>query len=261
MTTSDTLQPDPPAAGPPPPPGGAAAPASGGSFDLGYLFAFMFRDPRVVQKLLVGCLAVLLIPLFGLGLVALAGYSLATARGMLRGDEHPMPDWNDLGGLLLDGLKVAVVVAAFFAAAAFVGGAVFLFTAFWTFIGQSLGSPAAMVMAVFGVAVSVFFAIFLALLLFGLQPIAVLRLAASGRIGDAFRFGEHLSLIRAHLGTFLFLLLTLILFHILSEATVLLCLIGIIPGAFWGFAASGAAIGHAGRVMGVRAESGAAGAG
>ena len=82
----------------------------------------------------------------------------------------------------------------------------------------------------------------------------LLRLAATNRLGEAFRFNEHLTLIRGHLGTFLFLLLTLLLFHLLSEATILLCLIGIVPGTVWAFAASGAAIGHAGRLMGVRLE-------
>lgn len=255
--------PPPPAGGlaapaPPPPPGEAAPartnrPRSDG-FDLGYLFAFVFRDPRVMPKLLLGCLAFLFIPVLGLGLVALAGFGLGTTRGLLRGDEHPMPEWDDLGGILVDGLRVAVLFLAYVAVGAIVGGAFVGFAAFWAIVGESIGEPAVVILSVFGGVVTLFFVAFLALLLNGLLPLGLLRLAATNRLGEAFRFNEHLTLVRGHLGTFLFLLLTLLLFHIVSEATILLCLIGIVPGTVWAFAASGAAIGHAGHLMGVRIE-------
>lgn len=243
----------------PPTPSGEAAPARtnrprSDGFDLGYLFAFVFRDPRVMPKLLLGCLAFLFIPVLGLGLVALAGFGLGTTRGLLRGDEHPMPEWDDLGGILVDGLRVAVLFLAYVAVGAIVGGAFVGFAAFWAIVGESIGEPAVVILSVFGGVVTLFFVAFLALLLNGLLPLGLLRLAATNRLGEAFRFNEHLTLVRGHLGTFLFLLLTLLLFHIVSEATILLCLIGIVPGTVWAFAASGAAIGHAGHLMGVRIE-------
>ena len=258
---ADAAAPPPPppaeSAAPPPPPDLDPGKRKGTGFDLGYLFSFFFRDPRVVPKLLFGCLAFLFIPVLGIGLVALAGYALATARGALRGDEHPMPEWDDLGALLLDGLKVAVVVLAYSAAGAAAGICFLGFTALWVAIGESIGSPAVVILSVFGVVVTLFFVSFLVLVLKGLLPVGLLRLAATDRLGDAFRLSGHLRLIQANLGTFFFLLLSLILFHLLSEATVLLCIIGIVPGVFWGAAASGAAIGHAGRLMGVRVESAA----
>lgn len=258
---ADAAAPPPPppaeSAAPPPPPDLDPGKRKGTGFDLGYLFSFFFRDPRVVPKLLFGCLAFLFIPVLGIGLVALAGYALATARGALRGDEHPMPEWDDLGAILLDGLKVAVVVLAYSAAGAAAGICFLGFTALWVAIGESVGSPAVVILSVFGVVVTLFFVSFLVLVLKGLLPVGLLRLAATDRLGDAFRLSGHLRLIQANLGTFFFLLLSLILFHLLSEATVLLCIIGIVPGVFWGAAASGAAIGHAGRLMGVRVVSAA----
>lgn len=280
MTTAEDpggLPPDPPLGSaepppppPPPPPGSPGAPPDASldseaapaptnrprsdGFDLGYLFAFVFRDPRAMPKVLLGCLAFLFIPVLGLGLVALAGFGLGTTRGLLRGDEHPMPEWDDLGGILVDGLKVAVVFLAYAAVGAVVGGAFLGFTAFWALVGESIGNPAVVILSVFGGVVTIFFVAFLALLLNGLLPMGLLRLATTNRLGEAFRFNEHLTLIRANLGTFLFLLLTLLLFHFISEATILLCVIGIVPGVVWGFAASGAAIGHAGHLMGVRLE-------
>lgn len=239
----------PPAAIPPPEPPPPGPPPD--RFDVGALLGFAFRDPRALSKFLVGCLAVLLIPLLGLGLVALLGFAVRTARGALRGAEHPMPDWDDLGGLLLDGIKALGVVLAYSVAAVVLGVVLLAFCAFWLMIGESVGSPALVVTSVFGVVAAVFFLVLVGLLAKGLLPAGLLRLAATGQFGAAFRFGENLTLISENLRTYLYLLLTLILFAILSDATVLLCIVGAIPGAFWGFAAAGAAIGHAGRLMGV----------
>ncbi len=238
----------------PPPPPPSSAPKSA-PFDLGALFGFAFRDPRSLSKFLIGCFAVVLIPLFGLGLVALLGFLVGTARGALRGDEHPMPEWDDPGGLLLDGLKVLGVILAYAAAAAVVGLTLLGFTVFWVGIGKSMGSAAVTVASVFGVLVSVIFLMLLVLFAKAVLPAGILQLAATGQFGAAFRINESLAMVRANSSTYLCLLLTLILFSVLADATVLLCFVGVIPGAFWGFAASGAAIGHAGRSMGVKARS------
>ena len=73
---ADAAAPPPPppaeSAAPPPPPDLDPGKRKGTGFDLGYLFSFFFRDPRVVPKLLFGCLAFLFIPVLGIGLVALA---------------------------------------------------------------------------------------------------------------------------------------------------------------------------------------------
>ena len=241
-------------ASPPPPPPNSGAPAR---FDLGALFAFAFRDPRALSKFVIGSLAVLLIPLLGLGLLALLGFLVRTARGSLRGEEHPMPEWEELGGLLLDGLKALGIVLGYAAGAAALGFALLAIGLFWIAIGESMGSTAVVVAAALGTVVAAFFLLLVILLAKVLLPSGLLRLAATGQFGSAFRFGENITLIRAHPGHYIVLLLTLILFEILADASVLLCVVGAIPGAFWGFAASGAAIGHAGRLMGLRDETGA----
>lgn len=240
---------------PPPPPPKSGAP---GRFDLGRLLGFAFRDPRAVSKFVIGSIAVLCIPLFGLGLLALLGFKVRTARGALRGDEHPMPDWDDFGGLLLDGIKALGILLGYAAASAAVGFGFLALGVFWIAIGESMGSPPLVVLAVVGTVVAAFFLLLVILFAKVMLPAGLLRLAQSGRFGSAFRLGENVALVRAHPGAYIVLLLVLVLFAILADASVLLCLVGAIPGAFWGFAASGAAIGHAGRLMGLRDETGAA---
>ena len=240
---------------PPPPPPSLPAPER---FNIGHLFGFAFRDPKALSKFMIGSLMVLLIPLLGLGLLALLGFGVRTARGTLRGDEHPMPDWDDFGGLLVDGLKAVGVVLGYSLAAAAMGAVLLGIGIFWAIIGQSMGSPAVVVTSILGSVTSVFFLVFAALIAKALIPAGIMQLAATGRFTAAFRLNENVAWIRASFGTYVVLLLTLILFAIISDATVLLCLIGAIPGYFWGITAAGAAMGHTGRLMGVRLEPGVA---
>ena len=239
---------------PPPPP--RPSPPAPERFNIGHLFGFAFRDPKALSKFMIGSLMVLLIPLFGLGLLALLGFGVRTARGALRGDEHPMPDWDDFGGLLFDGLKAIGVIIGYAIAAGFLGLLLLAIGIFWVAIGESIGSAAVVVTSILGSVAAVVFLVFCILFVKALIPAALLQLAATGRFTTAFRFNENLAGIRESLGTYVVLLLTLILFSIISDATVLLCIVGAIPGAFWWFAVAGASIGHAGRLMGVRVEPG-----
>ena len=240
---------------PPPPPPSPPAPKR---FDIGYLFGFAFRDPKALSKFMIGSLMVLLIPLLGLGLLALLGFGVRTARGTLRGDEHPMPDWDDFGGVLADGLKALGVVLGYSLAVIAMGAVVVGIGILWAVIGQSMGSPVVVVTSVLGSVASVIFLVFAALIAKALIPAGIMQLAATGRFSAAFRLNENIAWIRGSFGTYVVMLLTLILFAIVSDLTILLCLVGAIPGYFWGVTAAGAAMGHTGRLMGVRVEPGVA---
>ncbi len=249
MTEDQTVLPtdEPP---PPPPP----APPAPERFDLGGLFTFAFRDPKALSKFVIGSLMVVLIPLLGLGLFALLGFGVRTARGALRGDEHPMADWDDFGGILLDGIKVFGVIAGYTLAAVVMGLVLVAIGVFWALIGQSMGSPAVVATSVVGSLTSIFFLVFAALIAKALIPAGIVQLAATGRFTAAFRLNRNVSLIRANFGNYIVLLLSLILFAFIADLTVLLCLVGAIPGYFWGMTVAGAAIGRTGRLMGVREE-------
>lgn len=255
-TTDEQQAPPPP---PPAPP--ASTPAAPRlpapeRFNIGHLFGFAFRDPKALSKFMIGSLMVLLIPLLGLGLLALMGFGVRTARGALRGDEHPMAEWDDFGGLLFDGLKAIGVMFAYAIAAGFLGLLLVAIGIFWVAIGESMDSAAVVVTSILGSVAAVVFLVLSLLLVKALIPGALMQLAATGRFTTAFRFDENLAAIRGSLGTYVVLLLTLLLFAIISDATVLLCIVGAIPGAFWWFTVAGASIGHAGRLMGIRMEPG-----
>ena len=210
---------------------GAAAPER---LDIGDILGGPFRDPRALPKFLAGCLAVIAILLFGLGLLALLGYSFQTAERARRGEEHPMPEWDDLGSLLGDGLRVFGVVLGYgllVLALNLVSGLVSLIP----LVGV-LAAPLVMLLALVS-----------ALLL----PAGLVQMVATGEIRSAFQIQDNLRLIQAHLATYIFLLLILVLIEVLSGASGILCLVGAIPGLFWGAAANGTALGRAARAMGI----------
>ena len=212
--------------------------AASGALDLGDILGAPFRDPRALPKFLGGCLAVIGILFFGLGLLALLGFLFQTAQRARNGEEHPMPEWGDLGQLLGDGLRVLGVILGYLLP-------VLALTVVIGILGfiPVLGALANVVLGPL--------TLLLSLLAYALMPVAVARMVASNEIRSAFGFQENLRLIQAHLGTYVIFLLIVILIEVLSTASSALCGIGLIPGIFWGYAAAGTALGRVARSMGV----------
>ena len=210
---------------------GAAAPER---LDLGDILGVPFRDPRALPKFLGGCLAVLGILVFGLGLLALLGFGFQTAVRARQGEEHPMPEWDDLGSLLGDGLRVLGVILGY-------GLLVLALTAVSGIVSfiPLLGGLASPLVWLLGLVTSL------------LLPVGLVQMVATGEIRSAFQIQDNIRLVQAHLGTYIFLLLIVILIEVLSSASGVLCVVGAIPGFFWGAAANGTAFGRAARVMGI----------
>ena len=219
----------------PTPSGGNAA---SGTLDLGAILGGPFRDPRALPKFLGGCLAVIGILFFGLGLLALLGFSFQTAQRARAGEEHPMPEWSDIGSLLGDGLRVLGVALGYFLAPL----ALTIVAAVLSVI-PVLGGLADFVLGPV--------TLLLGLLAVVLLPVALAQMVASNEIGSAFRIQHNLRLIQAHLGTYVVFLLIVILIEILEAASFALCGIGIIPGLFWSQAAFGIGLGRSARAMGI----------
>ena len=214
---------------------GAAAPER---LDLGDILGAPFRDPRASPKFLGGCLAVIAILFFGLGLLALLGFGFQTAVRARQGEEHPMPEWDDLGSLLGDGLRVLGVILAYgllVLALTVVTGVV----SFIPVLGGVVSAIATPLVWLLGLVTAL------------LLPVGLAQMVATGEIRSAFQIQDNVRLVQAHLGTYIFLLLISLLIDVLTNASGLLCLVGFIPGLFWGAAANGTALGRAARSMGI----------
>jgi hypothetical protein len=159
------------------------------------LFAFPFRDPRWKEKMLVGGVITLvgfvIWPLY----LLLGGYAMRVMRGTIETGEPSLPEWDDWGGLLLDGVRYFVVIIVYLLPVWIVLCGIF---ALWIgvsllsapYANQSPGLVASGValqicsMAAMGVImIPAFFLSYLALA-------AVSRVAALGDLAAGFKFGE-----------------------------------------------------------------------
>ena len=176
------------------------------------LIAFPFRQPRGLQKLVIGAALTLLgiaIPI--LPTLFVLGYQSAVARRAIRTGELEMPEWTDWSTLLVDGLKVfgvGLIYTLPAIAVIMVGYAGMMSTSvmaaimedagpnevlrwMWVPLLGSLGG-----IGLFGVGM------LLALLAGAFAPVALAHMLATDSFAAAFRVRQWWPILRANLGGF-----------------------------------------------------------
>lgn len=205
---------------PPPPP-----PPSDFTLDeIARLARLPFRDPGALRRWLLGLVAAV-VPV--IGWLALAGYRIRILRAAMRREPATLPEWDNLGELLGDGLRVLVVTLAFALPAAVAA-----------ILGNFTGGVLTLVSSLLGIAA------------FALLPAALLALAG-GRFAGAFDFESHIRQIRRQTALYIQLVLALAVVFWGLELLVGVSLWLAPPAAFWGFAFEATLIGAAGRRIGV----------
>ena len=202
-------------------------PEPGSSLDFGRALSFFFQDPDWVKKLLLGSLFTLLAFLV-VGAFFIAGYMIRVIRRSARGETYPLPDWDDLNGIFMDGLHAAGAYLAYLLPA------VALYAIFAVAMAVMAGGDgdASAVVALFGMAVmGILMIVMLVLMLF--LPAAMTRLALRGNIGAAFEFEAIFAYIKRNLTNYILAILVMILANFISQFGIILFCIGIIPASFW----------------------------
>ena len=74
------------------------------SIDIGKAFRHLFDDVEWKIKTLVGALLVI-VPILNFVVI---GYELKVIRNVSKGEQRPMPTWDDFGGLFADGLQLGL---------------------------------------------------------------------------------------------------------------------------------------------------------
>ena len=83
--------------------------------DYGLAFTFLpSSSDNWISKAAMGVLFVLLIPVLGLGSIALLGWSIAIARGVMNNYDDVLPEWTQLGPIFIDGLKFFALIIIWF---------------------------------------------------------------------------------------------------------------------------------------------------
>jgi hypothetical protein len=231
----------------------SATPAPRGSVDFGRSFTFVTEDPEWVKKVLVGGAFTLACALL-VGVPFVLGYFARTLRNVVQGALRPMPDWDDLGGLFSEGLRLTAVYLLYalgvVAVVAALGCVVIL-----PFMAISGGgadvSEALGVLGGLGIVFLYALVLVVSLALAVYLPAALARTALRGTVGDGFAWREVLGFIRANLGNYLLTIVIYVLASFLSQFGVLLCCVGVFPAAFWGYLVLASALGQTVRLSAV----------
>ena len=232
----------------------SAAPAPTGTVDFGRSFTFVTEDPEWVKKILIGGLfAIACLLLVGVPFVL--GYFSRTLRNVVAGEPRPMPEWEDLGGLFSEGLRLTAVYLLYTL------GIVAVLAAFGcvltlplTLLSGSGARPSEALGVLGGLGIVALYGVLMlvSLALAVYLPAALARAALRGTVADGFAWREVLGFIRANLGNYLLSLVIYLLASFVAQFGIVLCCVGIFPAAFWGYMVLAVALGQTVRLSPVQ---------
>jgi hypothetical protein len=231
-----------------------AAPAPQGSVDFGRSFTFVGEDPDWIKKILIGGVFTLACSVL-VGIPFVLGYFSRTLRNVVAGEPRPMPEWDDLGGIFNEGLRLTAVSLVYAL------GAVAIVAALGCVVIAPVmilsGGGGRHLPDVFGVLgglgiVGVYGLLMLvSLALYVYMPAALARAAMRGTVADGFAWRDILGFITANLANYLITVVIYLLAHFLAQFGVLLCCVGVFPAAFWSQMVLAVALGQTVRLSGV----------
>jgi len=230
-----------------------AAPGPQGSVDFGRSFTFVTEDPDWIKKILIGGVFSLACAVL-VGIPFVLGYFSRTLRNVVAGEPRPMPEWDDLGGLFNEGLRLAAVYLLYtlgFLAIIAALGCIVMLPAMALSGRHGDLSGAFGVLGGLGVVALYGLVLLVSLALYVYMPAALARSAMRGTVADGFAWREILGFITANLGNYLITLVIYLLASFLAQFGFLLCCVGIFPAAFWGYMVLAVALGQTVRLSGV----------
>ena len=217
---------------PPPPP-----PPSRPTLDFPRGLRFTFEDPDWIKKVLIGS-GMALLAVFIIGSIWLMGYFVRVVQRAARGEERPLPEWDDWGGMLGDGLKVFGIYLCYLV------GALLPFIAIFVVLvvvvgaagtargGREVSDALGGVMGLGFVGLyGVLWLVMIALMIY--LPAAMTRFAMTGRFGAGFEVMENLAFIRRNLVNYALTLVLYLVVSFLAQFGIVLCCVGVLPLSFW----------------------------
>jgi hypothetical protein len=227
----------------------AAPGAPRGNIDFGRSFTYLSEDPDWVKKVLIGGLFALACMVL-VGIPFVLGYFSRTLRNVAAGTRPELPEWDDLGGLFEEGLRLTAVYLVYTLAVIVVLG-VFAAALLMPAIlasgsgksGDALAAVSALgIVALYGIVMLVSLALGLYL------PAAIARAALRGSVADAFAWRENFAFITANLANYALALVSYLVAGFLAQFGVLLCCVGVFPAAFWSYLVLASALGQTARL-------------
>jgi len=230
-----------------------AAPGPQGAVDFGRSFTFVTEDPDWIKKILIGGVFALACAVL-VGIPFVLGYFSRTLRNVVAGESRPMPEWDDLGGIFNEGLRLTAVYLVYaigaFAVLAAIGCVVI---APLVLLGGGHRDLSRAFGLLGGLGIVAFYGLLMlvSLALYVYMPAALARAALRGTVGDGFAWREILGFITANLANYLITLVIYLLASFLAQFGFLLCCVGVFPAAFWGYMVLAVALGQTVRLSAV----------
>jgi hypothetical protein len=195
--------------------------------DIGSAFTYMFDDEDWIKKLAIGgvawLLGIVIVPFF-----LLFGYMLQTLKNVRDGQPVPLPEWDDFGTLIVEGLKVFAIALIYS-----IPALIFYCASFGVQIGMQQADPDISNVLTGVAACVVCFEIVFLLLAVALFPAGMIRYAQYDTLSAAFQFGEIFRFISANIGNYIIVVLLTMVAQFISIFGILLCCIGIYVTSFW----------------------------
>jgi hypothetical protein len=223
--------------------------AANAGFDFGRAFTFVTLDPQWVKKILIGGAFGLACALL-VGIPFVMGYFSRTLRNVAAGHDRPLPEWDDLGGLFEEGLRLTAVYLVYVLGVLLVFGVAFaalllpvIATSGAGKAQDAIGALSALgLMALYGggMLVSLALAIYV--------PASLARTALAGSVSAGLAWRANVEFIRVNLANYALSLVGYLVASFASQLGFLLCCVGIFPAGFWSYLVLAHALGQTARL-------------
>ncbi len=197
--------------------------------NIGEAFSFPFKDPDWVSKFLKGG-AFIFLSFFIIGIPVVFGYDTELVQRVRRGDQHPLPEWNEPGVKFILGIKYLTVLFIYHIPLIFIIFPTWILIIITSLHGvhiTSIVSTAAVVFGVFTVVIP--YVLFINLL----TPIISAKFAERERIADAVQVGTILHLFKTHWRDCLAATLISVVTGIFAAVGIIFFIIGILFTTFY----------------------------
>ena len=206
--------------------------------NFGQAFTFVFQDPNWFKK--IGIVAIVqLIPI--VGQIVAMGFSIEVARRVIANDPIPLPDF-DFGGFLGKGFQAFIIGLVYAIPLIIFLLPIQIIPMLATTIDDAdvMNILTIVVSCICG-GLSFIYGIIMAFLL----PAAYGRLAATGSMASAFKFGEVFANVRRAIVPYLIVILGLLVAGIIAPLGAIACGIGVLLTMTYYYAISGHLYGQA----------------
>jgi hypothetical protein len=211
--------------------------------EIGHAFTFVTSEEDWIKKIAIGGVLILInfIPI--IPMMLMFGYQIRVAQNVIRGDEHPLPEWEEWGQLFIDGAVVWVAVFLYALPAILMTLCASLVIVFGAGSNGNEGSTAAIGGGVILGCLAILFILALLLII----PAVFVQYARTGEFGPLFRVGEVIGIARDNIGDIILAMVAAVVASILLGIVSTLLMVTICGGFIAMFAGSAwiyVALGH-----------------